>query len=93
MAATINAAAIAKQAKSIANAPAAARPGMVAALRTRVEALSNQLSEQYDWLGANESDPRCNEFFVRWHTDLLSYQAACDAIAAVPNTTQERLIA
>ena len=93
MSTLINAAQIAEHAAGIHAAPDAARPVMAASVRKQIAALVAQLDKQFDWLGKNQSHTQWTEFFDRWEADLRHYEAACDALAVVPEETQGRLIA
>lgn len=93
MSTLINAAQIAEHAAGIHTAPDAARHAMTASVRKQIAALDAQLDKQFDWLGKNQQHAQWTEFFDRWEADLRHYEAACDALAVVPEETQGRLIA
>lgn len=93
MAATIDAAAIARQAKAISDQAPDVRLAMANTVRGRIKELETQLDRQFVWLGQNQSHDQWSEFYDRWQADLRHYERACDALKTAPTATQERLIA
>ena len=93
MADLLDAASIAQQARAVPLAAESVRGAMRTAATNKIAALVAQLNKQFAWLGKNQQHAQWTEFFDRWEADLRHYEAACDALAVVPEETQGRLIA
>lgn len=90
MAKKLIAADVRAKAERIASAPASARAAMGRATKPDVEALSEQLGTQYDWLNDHPEHPNHETYFEQWRADLTHYEAACNALNQI---TQLELVA